>query len=768
MFVQKRILSLTIIIFFSFFSFAQESRSVIDSLLNELKKADNNSKIEILNSLSMRYWDFSLDSSFYFANEALNLGHIEQNKQGISNAYNRIGNVYTFQNEHEKALEFYQKSLDIRLEIGYSKGISNIYNNIAIVYFNQNQLGIALDYYYKALKESQQRNDKNDIAAYYSSVAVIYYNLNDYKNAIKNFTLSMELAKELNNEIGLARIYNQLGNIYVDISGYEEALSYFLDALEIFEQHDNKAGVSMLYNNLGIVYQRLKENNKALEYYQKALSMDRASGNKEGQASALNNIGIAYDNKGDKEKALDYYNQALSINKELGIKDGISTALNNIGLIYLDLGDYKKAYSNLLESTNISRELNDRHGLSNNYNNLANLFLQQKNYTEAQKYLGMAAELAKKTNAKDFLVESYELYSKLYGEQGNYKKSLEYYKLYSELNDSIFEITNSNKIAELKVKFDTEYLEAENEILKKDNEIHLLELERQKNIKNYWIGFSILILALAILGFNQVRLKKKTNVLLESKNDLLKEANQKLMESENSLKELNATKDKFFSIIAHDLKNPFQSLLGFSEALYNNYNELESEDIIEYSKLIFESSQNLFNLLSNLLQWSKSQLGSINISPQKINLYDSLEDILSLHRVTADSKNIHIKNLIDEKTEIIVDKHVISTILRNLISNAIKFTNKGGEIIISSHIENNSVKVSVKDNGKGIHPEDMPKLFKINEEFSTKGTENESGTGLGLILCKELITQCDGEIHVDSEPGKGSNFTFVLPLESVQ
>ncbi len=747
--------------------FAQNSRTAIDSLLKILEKADDKAKIHILNELSKTYWDFSIDSSFYFANEALNLAHIAQDKLGISNAYNRIGNVYSVQSENEKALEFYQKSLDIKLEINDSKGISNLYNNIALVYSNENQNGIALDYYYKALKESQNRNDKVDVASYYSSVGNVYYILNDYKNAIKNFTISMEMTKELKNDLALARIYNLLGNIYADISSYEESLKYFLDALELFKNAGNQQGISMLYNNLGIVYQSLKENDKALEYYQKSLSIDIQYDNKIGQAYALNNIGTAYDNKGDKEKALEYYNKALEINKELELKGGISTALNNIGLIYLDLGDFEKAYNYLLESTNISKELKDNYSLANNYNNLANLFLQQKNYNETHKYLNLATQLAKRVNAREYLVESYDLSSKMYNEQGNFKKALEYYKLYSELNDSIFQTANTNKLAEMKVKFDTDYLEAENEILKKDNEIQYLELKRQKNIKNYWIAFSILILAMAVLGFNQVRLKKKTNQLLGNKNDLLKEANKKLVESENNLKDLNATKDKFFSIIAHDLKNPFQSLLGFSETLYTQHDELSSKDTIEYSRLIYESSQNLFNLLGNLLQWSKSQLGSINISPQKINLFESVDDILSLHKLTAEKKNITIKNLVEPDTDIVVDKHIISTVLRNLISNAIKFTQDNGTIIISSKIENNNIKVSVKDNGKGISEENISKLFRLDKEYTTKGTNNESGTGLGLILCKELISKSNGEIFVESIIDKGSNFIFTLPLKPI-
>jgi len=758
------------ILFLSFFFlstilYSQNERKEIDSLLNILENTEEKQKIEILNEISIKYWNFSLDSSLYFANEALNIAHIFQDKKGISDAYNRIGNVYSFQNENELALEFYQKCLDIRLELKDSKGVSNIYNNFAIAYNSENQAGIAIEYFYKALKESQKRNDNKDIASYYSAIASVYKGIPDYKNAIKNYILSLEITKTLDDELTEALIYNSLGNIYHSISSYEEALKYFLDALTIYDKHNEKDGISMIYNNLGIVYQGLKENDKALSYYQKSLEMDRASGFKEGEAKALNNIGTAYDDKGDKVKALEFYNKALEINHELDLSDGISTAYNNIGLIYLNLGDYKKAYKNLWESAEISKENNDLYSLSNNYNNLANLFLRQKQYNEAKNYLGLASELAKKLNVKEWLAESYDLYSKLYTEQNDYKKAMEYFKLYSEIQDSIFERASNNSMAEMKIKYETEFLETENKILKKDNEIHLLELQKQKNQKKYWIAFSFLIFALAGLGFNQVRLKKKTNTLLKSKNKQLNEANEKLVLSEKILKELNATKDKFFSIIAHDLKNPFQSLLGFSETLSNQIEDLEKNDIIEYSRLINESSQNLYNLLSNLLQWAKSQLGNINVSPLDINLYESLDDVLSFLEITANKKEIKITNQVPEEIVIFADKHVLSTLLRNLISNAIKFTNIGGEIIISQEKTEQEVTISVKDNGKGISEENIKKLFRIDQEFSSKGTENESGTGLGLILCKDLITQSNGKIFVESVLGKGSTFKFTLPVK---
>ncbi|MFO7842558.1 MAG: tetratricopeptide repeat-containing sensor histidine kinase, partial [Bacteroidales bacterium] len=503
---------------------------------------------------------------------------------------------------------------------------------------------------------------------------------------------------------------------------------------------------------------------KALDYYLKSLEIDVNNNFSAGQASAYNNIGTAYDKKGEKRKALEYYRRALEINKELNNQEGIAIALNNIGLIQIDLGDYSNAQEYLNQALKINEERNNTADIANNYNNLAKLYIEKKAYDIAKDYLKKSIKMAGTVNAKEVLIEAYEFLYNINTEQNNYKNALEYYKLYSDMNDSIFTIQSSNRIAELKIKHETENLEIENEVLKKDNKIQLLELNRQKNQKKYLFAFTILILSLAILSFSRFRLKKRTSSLLESKNNQLRQANQKLRESEKNLKELNATKDKFFSIIAHDLKNPFQSLLGFSDALYTNSDELSKDEVKEYSKLIYESSQNLFNLLGNLLEWSKSQLGSTKLSPENIALNESLKEVLTLLNISAQKKQIKIETNIPEDTSVYADKNVLSTILRNLISNSIKFTKQNGKIIIDSSIQKDKITITVSDNGQGINKEDLKNLFRIDYSFSTKGTDDETGTGLGLILCKELINQSGGEIWVNSDIGKGSEFKFTLPI----
>jgi signal transduction histidine kinase len=237
-------------------------------------------------------------------------------------------------------------------------------------------------------------------------------------------------------------------------------------------------------------------------------------------------------------------------------------------------------------------------------------------------------------------------------------------------------------------------------------------------------------------------------------------AEKKLKENEASLRELNATKDKFFSIIAHDLRSPFNAILGYSDILEKQIQENNFDGIEKYSQIINKSSAHTIDLLSDLMDWSRSQTGIMKFCSEDINLVDLISQITTLLNYAAVKKSITIHTELPHDVFVSADKAMVSTILRNLISNAIKFTKPGGEIIISTEQKLDKLIVSVSDNGVGIKPKAIKKLFRIDGNYSTIGTQNEKGTGLGLILCKNFIEKHGGEIWVESELGKGSRFWY--------
>jgi len=256
--------------------------------------------------------------------------------------------------------------------------------------------------------------------------------------------------------------------------------------------------------------------------------------------------------------------------------------------------------------------------------------------------------------------------------------------------------------------------------------------------------------------------EKRTKEIITQQALLEEQKNQILISNEKLSYEL-AAKDKFFAIIAHDLKNPFSSLIGFSEILDEEYHDLTEEERIEYIKIIRSVSKSSLDLLLNLLEWARLQTGKISFEPTRVNLSELIENELILLSNSAFEKNVTINHSINDSIVYNMDPFMMSTVLRNLVSNAIKFTPSGGIIYISTMESETEVRIYVTDTGVGISQERIGKLFKVDSSFSTKGTNNESGTGLGLILCKEFIEKHDGLIEVESTVGKGTTFLIHLP-----
>jgi PAS domain S-box-containing protein len=238
---------------------------------------------------------------------------------------------------------------------------------------------------------------------------------------------------------------------------------------------------------------------------------------------------------------------------------------------------------------------------------------------------------------------------------------------------------------------------------------------------------------------------------------------EKQKEYTQELKELNNTKDKFFSIIAHDLRSPFNGLLGFSKVLSDEFDELTKDEIKEYISYVYSSAKNVFNLIENLLQWSRIQTGKMEFQPIRLDLQDLVFKIVNLFTSVAIEKHITLRNLIPINKMVKADQNMLNSIIQNLIANALKFTKAGGNVTVTYNLKANFHEISVFDNGVGISKENQKKIFRLDTHYSTTGTANEEGTGLGLILCSELAEQNGGSIEVESEIGKGSTFTVKLP-----
>ena len=282
--------------------------------------------------------------------------------------------------------------------------------------------------------------------------------------------------------------------------------------------------------------------------------------------------------------------------------------------------------------------------------------------------------------------------------------------------------------------------------------------------QSWWFILLEVLVASAIAVMIYIYLvKSRTNRLLKYQNQQISQANEALRMSEKNLMELNATKDKFFSIISHDLKNPFSSLLSISELMVDSFNDADKEDHRAGFKKINQSVKHLLDLLENLLTWSRSQRGRIKYDPVRFNLSNLIQENINLHKLLAEKKGIMLLSQENDEVYAYGDRDMINSVIRNLMTNAVKFTDKDKSVEVRVQTKKQNIEVSIVDEGIGIPEENLGRLFRIDEKFKSTGTAGEKGTGLGLIICREFVEKNGGEITVESTPGQGTTFSFTIP-----
>lgn len=737
----------------------------IDSLKSILEKATPIEKISIMNDLSRAYWSVSTDKSTEYAKEALEMARLHNDKAGIAESFNRLGNAEYLKTNYTEALDYYSRSIEIRLEIGDKQGMLGSYNNLYLVHNIMGNHDAATGNIEKAVTLSIEIDDKPEIAYYSNILGSHKSESHDFESALENIERALGIYRELGDHKGAADALSNLGRMFQRMNLFDTAMEYFFEALAIYTQSGDISGIASVNNNIGITHKNLNNLDLALEYYSKSLELYMEMGTTtRGIPSLLNNIGIIWHEKGDYETAIDFFSQAMERYENLNDIKGVATASHNTGLLQARLGNYTSALQSYMRSAEINIQVGNIFSLANNYNNLGELFLLQKEYDKAIKYLDEALEMAERINAKQIISENFQFRSDLYRETAQFDKALNAFEAFYRYKDSIFKIDTGTKIAELQFRNQRADQINELELLQIDNQIQMLRLQKQKRIIIY---LGLVALVVALFGFiilTMYRFRKSLSLTLKEKTQQLEVANKKLIFSESNLKNMNKAKDKFFSIIAHDLKNPFNALLGFSETLNQNYKELSREQTLTYIEIIDKSAKNLYRLLENLLDWSKSQTGNMQFNPEKLEIREVTDLEIAGMASYAARKEISIDSDISPHLIAYADKNITSTIIRNLINNAIKFTHNKGSIIISAKENHGFIEISVTDTGIGIDETEKMKLFNPDYNITSVGTNDEKGTGLGLLLCKEFVEKSGGTIRVESKKEKGSTFTFSLPL----
>lgn len=577
------------------------------------------------------------------------------------------------------------------------------------------------------------------------------YNLmkNNSEKGYQYLSTALDSYKAINHKRGMAKALNNIGIYYNEMGMLDKALESYLEAIKYWEGDDCLKNKANNINNIGIVYLDQTNYDKALNYFNKALDLFSKIDNTEGIAISYSNIGDAFNDKEEYDKALDYHIRSYQQELKTNSNYGIAHQLNKIGSIYSIQKKYSQALDTLRKALAIREKLNIETGICESSLNIGKVFIDLNNLEMAEKFCNRTYNLALEIKSDYWIKNSGKYLSIIYENKNDFRNALKYHKIYKDANDRIFSASKIKEITELAMNYEFQKETEKNQL------IHETELLNQRHIRIFYI--LSLVIVLIFIGFILYRytIKKRANLALVRNFALIDQ-------QAKELKIANATKDKFFSIIAHDLRSPFNSLLGFSDILEQRYDEYNDAERIRIINILSKTSKNTFFLLDNLLTWSRSQLGHIDIKKELLNLKNLVVDSIAAYKSSASLKNITIVIDINHETTVFTDMATIKTVIGNLVNNAIKFTQPDGEIRITSKEKNKLVEICIHDNGIGMSKETLEKLFRIEESFTTQGTNKEKGTGLGLILCKEFVEKNGGEISVKSEVNKGSCFIFTI------
>ncbi len=614
-------------------------------------------------------------------------------------------------------------------------------------------LGIGKKLFVK-IEKHKDEGRKAKILNYYGAI-LIYLREDD--RAMDTLRKALFIAKKYKDSTEIAYALNNMGSVYKNKNRYVEATEAVLEAKEIFTKINNIEGPAYCSIVLGVLYLQEAAYDKALMYFKESESLRKKLNDKPGLAKSYLFIGNTYFEMGKVDNAYYYYKKLLELLPDVKNQFQDAVVLAALAKLYLHKNENDKALMYAEQALNKAEgRYYDKDVVVQALMILGKLSTEKKDLQNAEMYFTKGLKIATSLKITTAILECNSELSKIYEKRGNYKAALFYKNNAVKIERNLFKETRLRDINSLLAEHNATKKEYENLILKKDNEIQQKEINEGKTRTIYLflvLGLSLIISAGAIYALrNSNRYAKE---ILLQKHEL-----EKLNEE---LKAVNKSKDRFFSVIAHDMKSPFQGLLGYSQLLTDAYDELTNDEKKSVIKSMHNLCNNSYKLLQNLLEWSILKTGKMEFYPEIFSVGDELYPTIKLLNQSAANKGITIKSKIEDDIVLNADKNMLHTIIRNLVFNAIKFSFKNGEVLVSAFSKGDSVEIIVEDNGVGISKDKIDNLFTIDNNVSTKGTANEEGTGLGLLLCKEMIDRHKGHIVVKSEENKGSAFIITLP-----
>ncbi len=679
--------------------------------------------INRINKLAHEFIDVNPDSTLYYGKIAIGRSLAIKYKKGIADGMLATGSVYSLKGLYDKAQKNFTgaKLLYINLKDEASLGacyiqFGRMYNNIA-------NYDLASSYFKQALDIFKRLNDENGIADSYHNMGMVSDNIGKSTFALDNYFKSLSLNIKLHDKVNSARNYNNIGVIMQEMEIYPKSMEYYKRAIKLWQESKNIQGVSTAYENIGEILMAEKKYDQALVYLSKSMKLTKDMDDKNGLSSLYPDFGLCYAYLKQYDKALAYLKQGLKISTDYKI-------------------DYNKAYT---------------------YINFATVYNMQKDYQNAYKYALLAKELANKLGSLSNRTNAALQLSESLGGLGRFEEAYKAQKEYDDLKDSL----KSDESVQKLTSFNLESNFAEKQHLLAEHHQRQDDLYQQKIQRQGLLSAIFFIIILGMVGilivYYRAKLKQqKINTILEDKNVEVIQQKADLNEQAHKLNDLNNLKDRLISVLAHDLRAPLSTLRGLFGLLEDD--SISHEQFLEMIPQAVKKLEYTSDFLDTLLFWINSQMENFDSSAKSFPIKDVISYEVTNYHEQALEKGIKLIDNVSDNVTVAADPNSVRIVTRNLITNAIKFSRKGDTIRISAHYQDdNYILLSIKDTGVGMSEKQLNKLFKSKVDSGT-GTNNESGTGMGLLFCKDLIEKCNGKIWVESVQGSGTEFFFTLPI----
>ncbi len=650
--------------------------------------------------------------------------------------------------EYKKAKKLIAQADSISRLLNYSWGIEVGLANLADIQIDQAEYKKAAKLLKNAIKTYP---DSRKIFEYYNLLGAAYANLSEYQQGIESFNKALEyiaLIDPEKQEVTKIKVLHNLGTIYSNLGETVRSFQNFLRAIEKAKAIKDTTILILSYNNLGLAYDASAEYEKAVYYLKKSLEFAKNNNEPVNILRASLNLANSLSNQGEYKKADEYYSIAGELYTKLRPNALPAIILHGKGSNFAKMGEYEKAKKLLKTSLAMTEEMGTKEGTYFNNHVLGNVYLETGKLDSAIYYLDHAVAIAEQVGNSDHLKDSYKLLYDSYAKEGIFDSAFATLKKYQMLSDSLTELNRGRELANLESRLE----------LNRQNEINGLlkekQLQQEEKLK---IQLILIIIAVVVIILIVVLL-----VVLIRNGKEREHINAQLQHQKGDLEEVNDTKNKLFAAVSHDLRSPLSSLKGVLFLLKEK--AISAEELKEMIPQMEVAVQRNINVIEDLLTWSKDQLSGIKMDEEAIGMLDLVKRVTENQEFTAVEKNIEISIApsITPDLQVIADTNSLQLVIRNLLTNSIKFTPASGAIRVAAKAEEKSVILSITDNGIGIPCDKVESIFK-QRNWTREGTQNEKGSGFGLSLSKEFVERMHGEIWFESEEGQGTTFYVKLP-----